>query len=272
MAHLFCRVSSNNQYNGLSISLQEETLNNYSNNRGWSIKSSQKVIGSVFNGDPYNLENSKYKNSKLLFYSVDRFSRNLNRSIKIIKYLIDGKNSLHFVKEKLEVNKENDVNYNLLLNYIKKSEEESLKISERVKNIKKFINSKGLYMGGKVPFGKRLTENKNGRKILELHDKESNVIDFIIKCKTIGTTAKQLNNTIAKCYTKDNKKSKIVLGLDGYSNKFLETSLSNSCIANILNDFSICNKKWTMNNVGYLYNKYNINKKKRKKKLLLLMY
>jgi len=147
MAYAFCRVSTSSQSNGVSLSLQEKEINRVAKELNWNISKCEKVTGSAYKKDPFDFAYSRLKNKKLLFYSVDRFSRNVLHATAMVDTLLLNKNVLYFIKEKLKVDTRNSPESTRLFNYIMLAENESKLISDRVSASKQYIKEQGIYNG-----------------------------------------------------------------------------------------------------------------------------
>ena len=253
MVYLFCRVSSiKQQTDGTSLDAQEELLNKYAKKFRWNVNRCSKFVGSAYKKDVFGFMSSSYKRQKIVFTHVDRFSRNYEMAKQMIHKLIRSGNQLYFIKDKLMVDKDHGKHYAKLLNHVKEAERESRKTSERVSRSKSYGKMMGYYTGGTVPYGKKVVRRGKRKYLANKSDNSKNIIKFILACKTIGTHVKSLNKLLYKAGG-DTVKYPLVLGNDGYDENKLETDMSCSGIALLLNDYSVGKKKWTPSMIMTVY-------------------
>ena len=64
-----------------------------------------KCVSSAFRGIPneFIILRSAF-NTNIVFYSVDRFSRNYTIGLQFLEYLVDCRNKITFIRENLEIN------------------------------------------------------------------------------------------------------------------------------------------------------------------------
>lgn len=258
MAYAYCRVSNKSQMRGLSLTMQREKIKNTAHKLGWSIKYYIKVVGSAFKSDPYEFKNSNITNTTMMFYSIDRFSRNKHLAKQIVALLLYRNNVLYFVKENLLIDSVHGKNYVTFLKCICAAENESRLIGSRIRDVKQYKKLKGMYVGGRVPFGSKIELNKNtNQQYLVNNEEEQHIINFIKACKTKGTSANKLNNLLAKCGV-NVKRHRLILdtGTNGeYSECELSTDLSNKTITHLLNEYQLGNKHWTPSFIVHIIKK-----------------
>lgn len=254
MSYAFCRVSSDQ--GGCSLDYQEQAIKELAINKKINIKETIKYSGSAYNSIPEPLIRlAELKNKTIIFYSVDRFSRNYNYGIMMAKRFVKNKNRLYFVVEKLLVEFADSHEWNNFNNYLHYAQAESEKISQRVTDAKRYLRSKGYFTEATAPFGYKKVKLSNGRAKL-LKDNDSNcIVNFIEECRTIGTKVRTLNETLHECGG-DSKENPIIL--DDRS-KRISTVLKFDNIAELLNDYSIRGGPWYGAKVSKIYYTHSIN-------------
>jgi hypothetical protein len=258
MTLIFCRISSDNQSKGLSLANQEEKLISITKKLNWKVGNITKYVKSVYKNNIFTDEEIRsYKRKKMLFYSVDRFSRNITNGTSITKKLLSKKNTLFFAKEKIRLEKSAGMSWNKFIHNLKLAQEESDKISQRVSDSKKYAKQHGLYAGGRIPYGMIKVKHGNLTYLEQDMDKK-NVIEFITLCRTYGTTAKQLNTLLKKCNTIAITYP-IEIDNGNITNEYIEDDgLYYEHIANLLNDYQLdTDIVWNGSKVKnvYLYHK-----------------
>jgi hypothetical protein len=228
--HIYCRISTKSQENGVSLDAQESHMISIADQLGSKIHSVNKVVSSAYKQTPKGIDNYvNCKNDNFMFYSVDRFSRNLEIGKTTAMELIKNGNTLYFVRERIKLTNTNDDEWIKFIKYLEHAQLESDNIRDRV----------------------LLSQRYKSNGVNSSNDIIWQLIDC---CKKRGTTARKLNAVLHKCNVP--AKCKIILGDDGYSSKFLETDMSFSSVADILNDFSIGNRQWSAASVSKYYKKF----------------
>ena len=248
---IYCRVS-NLKENSFSFFSQEEVCVNYCKKNKLRIHEIHKEHKSGI-GKQVNLVNiiKTNRNINLVIYNATRFSRNFTFGKNLLISCIDKNINVHFVKERLILNKysEPDIINKILLG-LKYSENEWNLIRDRnILNIKS-RRELGLCIGG-LPFGFDKDENKYLVK-----NNNYNVIEFIIQLRVGIKTVEEIRETL-KNISNEYNLLQFYDENDNPINKFAhEYTLNFKEIADILNDFNICNRHWIPSRVEFLYNKY----------------
>jgi DNA invertase Pin-like site-specific DNA recombinase len=252
MAYVFCRVSTGR---GCSLDYQEDKIKSVLAQLNWNIRETIKCTGSAYNEVPARLnELSGLKGKKIVFYCVDRFSRNYTNGVILAKKFISNKNELYFVTEKLKLATSCGPEWETFCTYLRAAETESDKISARVSASKKYLESKGYFTGAKAPFGYKKVKLENGKSRLVSDPNADNLLQFIDECKSEGTPVSKLNNTLAKCGANTKK---YPLFIDE-GTKVLETDLRYDNIADILNDYEVPGGPWTKSKISRIYKNYSV--------------
>lgn len=248
---IYCRVSSVGQEKGASIEAQFETCKKHLGNS--PISNYIRETSSAFNEMPPYLDQiSKNKNVRLVIYSIDRFSRNMNFATELFQRMLHNNCELVFVNENLVCNKSNP-NTQRFTELLHQSYLESCAISRRVKHSFEFYKSKGYYTSSTPPYGYSLCQDSINPKFKRLVPNENfKVIKFIYMCRTVGASVSEINSILGcdegldVCY--DNKPIEHLL----YPITYRE-------ISRYLNDVEIPyrdGKRWTSRNVSTVYHRY----------------
>lgn len=287
---IYTRVSSKQTKNFndndcifISNSVQQKNCKDYLDNLGIN---NFKIIDE--NVPSFSGEMSKQKilfdllkinGSHLVFYRVDRMTRDANKGIEIINTIVPQNDiTLHFVNEKIIYNKDsNDVIKDNLIEYINKAHKESKIISNRLKDHFNHMKEQGHELGVPKYGFKIIRDNENIRKKVE-NESEKSLKDFILKLYDISEfnndipISSRLINTelkkLAENYddlTFDKKETINTLTLNPLrieNSDTLTIGYDKTDLAWILNEYDFCNrnKKWTESMIQ------NIIKNERKEK------
>lgn len=191
----------------------------------------------------------KYKyETKLVVYNVSRFSRNVSKGIALANRMSDGNLILISATEMLDITTPSgQYNFITLLNA---AEHESKMIGKRVSDALKKTKEDGNDLGV-APFGFKAVEVDGRRKFVE-DLKESTIIQFIAKCRTVGTTVEDLNKSLMMIADEQDF-APLILSRD--KDKII-SPLSYSNIASILNEYHIKKrgKRWKKEAVSRICN------------------
>lgn len=223
---------------------------------GWNVRMTHKIVGSAYKSDPFHIiKDNNINKRKLIFYSVSRFSRNVVKGNKSMIELLKRGNVIYFVNEKLKIDGLND-SYKKFLKHLQLSQHESELISSRIKAAKQYAKEQGMFLGGIVPFGYK-KYFKDDKIYLEEDEDKMNIVKFIVKCKTIGTKLKDINLILSKCGV-DIRKNPLELSSseDEYYSDKLNTDLTYKNIADILNSYTLGERKWTTATISNIYQKH----------------
>lgn len=252
MAYVFCRVSSGR---GCSLDYQEAEIKKVTDDCKWRIKETIKYVGSAYSETPKPLlELCKLKRKKIVFYCVDRFSRNYLAGFNLASKFLKNKNELYFIVEKLKITKDSGDEWETFRKYLKYAENESQKIAKRVDDSRRYLRSQGYFTDSVAPFGYKKIKLSNGRTKLAIDTQSNKVLQFIDECKSPGTSLKRLNKTLAKCGG-DTQSDPIIF--DEKSDK-LETDLRYENIAELLKDYEIDGGPWTKSKVSRIYKEHSV--------------
>ena len=257
MVYIYCRISSSAQDQGVSLETQESSLTTLCKQLGWKITNVQKVVSSAYKKISDGLD--KYKelsNKKILIFSVDRFSRNVEQGKEFIKKLIDNKNTIYFLKEKLSINNYNSDKWNKFIECLVLAENESRLLGERVMLGKRKAREMGRFCGGRTPYGyKKIKTVQDGYSRLVPDVSVEAIIKFIIGARTPGLKISTLNKLLSDCGANVEGEERLIFE---YGSEFkIDDGLSYGTIANILNDYKISGKKWNTTVVKNIYTRFN---------------
>jgi len=187
---IWTRVSSDDQKNNDSLIQQRDMCLEY-------LKSNEKrypyIKDITFNkiiSSAYNINNNikKYyskllenKNTYIICYSVDRFSRNYEYGKKIYEELKENGGKLFFINEKIDTSTEEGENK--FFEYLKLSEEESKIKGNKIKDIK-YNHTKNLFI-----------QSLNSNDIISQNIK--NITNFIVSMID-GDFVQNINNNLKK--------------------------------------------------------------------------
>jgi len=246
---IYCRVS-NLKDDSQSFSTQERNCVEYCKEKKMRIKEIQKEHNSGY-GKQKLLDNLilRNKNINLIVNDITRFSRHNLYGLALLKRCLKNNINIHFVKEKVIFDHTNEYISTKILSGLNNSEGEWQTIRQNIINNIKKRRSEGLTLGT-TPFGfdcvdKKLIKNNN-----------FNVIRLIVYLRNGVKTSAEIQQVLKELTTEyeslkfyDEKQNEI--------NKFGKVfTLKYSQIAEILNDYGLCDKNWTGSRVGDLYKKY----------------
>lgn len=265
---IYTRISSSKQVNGTSLEIQSRKCLNFANQKGLNVKEIYSEIGSAYQGSNLLTKFDEfcqlYKNSTVLIYSVDRFSRSVEKGMNFLEKMLKQNTRLIFVEDGIVFDRKTSKKVNpQIKKLLELAENESRTLGRRISKSKQFNIEKGLYTGGRIKYGYQTRKYQRGNKIYQKYVKnkyEQNVIKFIILCRTKNTSANQINKILKYLY-KGNDYEDLTLYYGDKETEKLQSSLSFTNIAEILNDYGILRRgrKWNVCNVSLLFKRYNKN-------------
>lgn len=257
---IFCRVSSFGQTGNMHISfeVQEEKGKNCADLFGLKIYLIVKVVESAYQGDKCTLKSliTKNRGKNIILYNVSRFCRNVNKGRELLKLALQYNVRLIFVQEGIVWDKQNH-NWNEIRQHLAFCEEESRQLGKRVSDALREKRKRGFFTGGTPGYGYTTEQHFNGKKLIP-EENEQEVITFINMCKETGTTIISLNKQMKKI--SEDYDSPILIFMDDKPTRYLEEPLSNSNIADLLNEYGVPkrNGTWSADAVGSISRrKYN---------------
>jgi len=248
---IYCRVS-NLKDDSQSFSAQERNCVEYCKEKKMRIKEVQKEHNSGYGKqkllDSLILRN---KNINLIINDITRFSRHNLYGLSLLKKCLKNNISIHFVKEGVIFDHNNDYISTKILSGLSSSENQWQTIRQNIINNIKKRRSEGLTLGT-TPFGfdcidKKLIKNNN-----------FNVIKLIVYLRNGVKTITEIREVL-KQLNPDYESLKFYDEAENEINKFSKVfTLKYSKIAEILNDYNLCDKNWTGDRVRDLYKKYSM--------------
>jgi DNA invertase Pin-like site-specific DNA recombinase len=197
--HIICRVSTTNQTgaNHVSLNMQEQCIREYISNKLSNLTSQTDkyrievthVTGSAYKTIPTEITNIIHDSKpgdNIVFYRVDRFSRNLIFGAQILKNLLKkGNVTIHSSSEDL-----NSINnHNEFLRKLIDAEQESDNISKRTLQAREFKKQRGdTYLGGPLMYGyKKVMIIKNNEETYHkvIDENAQTIIKEIISLKKV---------------------------------------------------------------------------------------
>ncbi len=134
----YCRVSSKLC---TSLSTQEKIIRKYLKSCDLSISRIYYEQCSAYKKIPVKLSTlTNIKNSKLIFASVDRLSRNVNIGTRLVDDWLTNNNEIHFIREGIILNELHMQQLDDFKHHLELAEIESNIKSERIRFAKTFLN------------------------------------------------------------------------------------------------------------------------------------
>lgn len=265
---IYCRVSSENQTNGISLESQEALCKKFAKTNNLNIKAIYKEIGSAYNTNSNvqilkrKANISRFRNKTIIISSVDRFSRRSNNGVSLMNKLTKKNNTLVFINNNIII--DNLCTADTLRRFYKElddAEKESKKISDRIKTTKAHLKSQGYYIGGKVPYGKIIVKDDMDRKKLYIDENKIPILKFIGAChngtRIMTETLNHLMDNISP-YDVSNTHKIIIDDVNGNPCNTFEGDLSFKNISDLLNDYEVdMPTKWSIQKVKKCWELWN---------------
>lgn len=258
IAIIYCRVSSASQTNGISLSAQQEACMAYLGAEKFTNVVTIQEIGSARSDavPPLLKTLISKRNTTIVFYSVDRFSRNLNWGPTNLNNMIKNNNTIIFVRELLILNKDATEGMAKFMEALTAAKNESDAIADRVRLSISAYKAQGFHVGS-VPYGYSTQPDSNNpnRKRLVRNTDEQAVISFIDLASTPGTSVAELNSALER-FSPIARTDPIVVEITtGGETKVasnLHSSFSKESVAVFLNLYGSTNrgKEWTSGMIG----------------------
>jgi len=245
---VYCRVSSASQNHTSSVSLhaQEVECNRVAARCGWVVRCIRKDIHSAFRSIPPELQNLIAGHRQtIIIYDVSRFSRSLSMGKAMMTTALANGNNIVFVQEKITVDSPQSAF--AIIPFLVETQKESIRISERVRNSKKYLRDNGMHQGGIVPYG----FEQRGRMLHEDED-EQDVVNFIRYCRTEGIESDKLNELMSQI-SRYNMDEHPIACYDERNDAVcqLTMTISHAAVAKLLNDYGVSKRgvQWNGGNV-----------------------
>jgi DNA invertase Pin-like site-specific DNA recombinase len=233
---IYNRVSSMNQNsygNNISLQVQESICGKFASENNLNVSRVYKEVHSVFNKIPDVLNNVvNLKKYTILIADVSRFSRSVIIGFDMAKKAIDNNNQLIFIQENLVCSTHEDLE--TLKIHLKKSEDESKTIANRIKNAKTYLQENGMYSGGTIPYGYYVDDKK-----LIIDKTEKNIIKFIQLCQNNNISASELNDIMINIHKTTEYEPIECYDKNGKVVSHITEKLFNTEIADLLNSYNV---------------------------------
>lgn len=270
---IYCRISSQSQAQGVSLDAQISFCKNYLNGlsgvRNGPMESFTIVqeIASVYSEKTPPLLNVlvQKKNHCVVFYSVDRFSRNSKAGRTNALTMLKNKTTLIFSQENLVLSPKDSPKdsqtsreWNLFVDLLDKAHAESRAISNRVKNSFQYLRENGFHTSGSVPYGFEAVPDAKQpqRKRLQECKVETEILNFIQLCRKKNANVDEINKSISMCSPLADV-NPIVIEKNSRVCRTLEHPIEYRDIAWFLNEYGLSyrGKEWTIYSVSSVYNR-----------------
>lgn len=252
-AVIYCRVSSTAQAQAdkTGLPVQNQVCRDFISQNGLTFVAAYEENGSAYKNRSGTLATviRRHRNTTLVVYSVDRFSRNQQDGMHLAQVAQSCRVAICFAMDGFVLNQTTMPTFQKKL---EQSEAYSRQLGERVSKALKMKRDQGFFAGGPLPFG-YVTQQETGGKRLVPDQDEQHVITFIAYClrqnKNRNVTAVKLNELMAnitgefavrrdpiRCYDED-----------GAPVDRLDDTLSSQDIADLLNDYNVRRRgnRWT---------------------------
>jgi DNA invertase Pin-like site-specific DNA recombinase len=252
---VYCRISSVGQLSGFSLDVQLDECKRalVANNISDAVVV-QEVHSAYEEIPPLLQELIRKRKHRMVFYAVDRFSRNVIKGIESAQTLINNKCVLIFIRERLMVDSTNGKEWLKLVQLLTQAEAESKAISNRVKSVVAYLKRSGYHTSGRVPFGFSVSPDAiiPKRKRLHPNHQESDVMKFITLCRTKGATIDSINQALDRAVPGAIADPIVIEWKDKDKTIKLEAlkyEMSYQDITYFLNEYGILyrGKRWTIN-------------------------
>lgn len=196
---IYCRISSIGQTEGVSLDAQLDQCKQLCVSNRIENTTHVQEVSSAYSSTPPILDTiSKYRNTRVVFYAVDRFSRNVQNGINMAEAMLKNKCVLVFAREQLVVNSVDSLLWSTFVAAMRQAETESKAISQRVKGAITYLKRHGYHASGHIPYGYSVVPDadKPNRKRLVENPDEQKVLTFIRLCITRGSLVSEINDAL----------------------------------------------------------------------------
>lgn len=257
MAYSVSRISNSDNK---SLDRQESEIQKFADTHMIHIVKKIRCSGTAFTGMQPAIDNLRYlQNRIIIFHAVDRFSRNYDLGLDLMRDLVNNHCTVYFVLDDLKVSSILDPEWQLFGDLLKMAEHESMRKSQRLKVANQHRLEAGYATNGSPPFGYKKQRLPNGYSTLVLDQPTIGIKEFIHECKTPGTSIAKLNETLLTCAgvdTTDAKCHPIILDPADDSDTVptkLRTDMTYRNIAELLNKYHVYGGPWTESKVTKVY-------------------
>lgn len=253
---IIVRVSSGSQSDGLSLESQVKEIKGYIGDRKMAISSieTHSIVSSAYKRVPETVStlcSQPARGRVMMFYRVDRFSRNLEKGKEMIESALKRGWTFVFVNEDITLSESTkEKEWCRFICCLVQAEAESRATSTRVAAALDLKRSKGIAFGVSK-YGKKKVGSKDDAKFVD-DDNEKNVIKFVSVFSRSGAKVSDYNEWLGRVSGKDMKK-------DGYefdekNGKYLYknvdvflSDVTDKTLADHLNECGVTKRgaKWT---------------------------
>ncbi len=261
---IYCRISSLNQTQGVSLEAQLEECKQAIQFNKHTVDSVVQEVCSAYESTPPLLETlTRKRNHRVVFHAVDRFSRNVLNGVKNAKQMLKYHCELVFVRDRLVVRETQGPEWLRLVSLITQAEAESKNISLRVRNAISFLKRNGYQHSSHVPYGFSSLPDPVKPHLKRLHPNtvENAITKFIVLCRTKGASIGDINKALRE-FAPSAYKNPIVIEWNDTRGKVLLSSLryelSYDDIAYFLNEYGMVYRgsEWNSKNVASIYRSF----------------
>ena len=261
---IYCRISSLNQTQGVSLEAQLEECNQVLHFNKQTADSVVQEVCSAYESTPPLLAIlTRKRNHRVVFHAVDRFSRNVLNGVENAKQMLKYHCELIFVRERLVVRKTEGAEWLRLMSLITQAEAESKAISLRVKSTISFLKKHGYQHSSHVPYGFSAMPDPAKPHLNRLHPNttENAIVKFIVLCRTKGSSIGDINKALREFSPSAYKNPIVIEWTDKGETtalSFLKYAMSYDDIAYFLNEYGMVyrGKKWDSSNVSSVYRRF----------------
>jgi DNA invertase Pin-like site-specific DNA recombinase len=169
---------------------------------------------------------------------VSRFCRNKQTGQTKLHNMVSKGHKIFFLRENIIISNASIIE--LAVPYLEEAELESVRISDRIKQVKQYKRQNGEYLGGRVPFGLEIYVSREGVKKYKYNDNELKIIKFIDICRSPPYTSAALNCALNDILGYVSPDPVVLYEADDITPRAFNTDeLSFSEIAAILNDYGV---------------------------------
>ncbi len=268
---IYVRASTDNQ----EINAQKFSCEEYCRNNNLLVKSIYVEKCSAFKNKSQKQLNkliNENENINLIVFSIDRFSRNINKADVLVQTLTQKNINLISIKENINLN--TALGKHNFRSYVNAAQYESELISERVKNSVRFRKLNNIPIG-KAPYGYIYLKDSNGFKKMIKNDNEYAVIEFISNNLFKERSSDQLTNELYKLLNKLKCDSTQFVPItftlednqyeyENYSGNH-KIKIKYNILADVLNDYNIKKqgKLWTSQSISNVFKNISHNELRR---------
>jgi DNA invertase Pin-like site-specific DNA recombinase len=254
-AIIYSRISTTNKsvktHSTTSLEVQSDLCKEYCDKNDYEVTNIVYEVSSSYNRCPPKLnyliipENT---GKRIIIYAIDRFSRNTDYGLQLLKEAKNFGIIIDFVSDGFTT--ENDRHILQIKGEILRAEHESRIIGVRIKDHNKIKRKQGWDFGGKARYGFKFTF-KNGIRKLIKNNKEQLVIKFIQYASTQNFSLRKLNKLLLQLQPNAIKITVYDTNGNAITNTDKFDKQSNRDIASLLNSYGISNRDqyWTTSQI-----------------------